>query len=266
MLHLKMALNRYRTNRAFSFVSGSTRNSDVRSHNVRSCSNNRYGKQNVLDTSYINDTARVRQRTNILGHNRMNITHQQNVSQEIAIGPQNGHGQNNGYANGAKPQNTSNERRNGANIQKKKEALANGNAAKQNGGLERDRQNGVAKQRPIVSVQNVVNRKMSFLKESGNKTYELVPDLRHLLRPTVMEDRREKKKPDYDAEDINGPYNFRQLLRPAEYLPTESLRKRKGGLVVNGAPIIKDRVPGKHVKRRAPLAPSQNKAVGAKAS
>jgi len=27
---------------------------------------------------------------------------------------------------------------------------------------------------------------------------------------------------------LTGPYNFKQLLRPTEYAPTESLRKRKG--------------------------------------
>ncbi|XP_075216273.1 myosin-IIIb-like isoform X1 [Lycorma delicatula] len=30
------------------------------------------------------------------------------------------------------------------------------------------------------------------------------------------------------SEDLSGPYNFRQLLRPTEHLPTESLRKRLG--------------------------------------
>lgn len=94
----------------------------------------------------------------------------------------------------------------------------------------------------------------------------IAANLRQLLRPTVTEKRQQEEsaKVEYDAEDINGPYNFRQLLRPTGYLPTESLRKRKGGLVSNGVPLPKDKVPEKHVKRRAPLAPSQNKLANGK--
>lgn len=94
--------------------------------------------------------------------------------------------------------------------------------------------------------------------------FHIAANLRQLLRPTVIEKRQESAKVEYDAEDINGPYNFRQLLRPTEYLPTESLRKRKGGLVSNGVPLPKDKVPEKHVKRRAPLAPTQNRLVNGK--
>ncbi|XP_034246808.1 myosin-IIIb-like [Thrips palmi] len=34
--------------------------------------------------------------------------------------------------------------------------------------------------------------------------------------------------PSGSNEDLRGPYDFRRLLRPTDYLPTESLRKRKG--------------------------------------
>ncbi|XP_015595858.1 myosin-IIIb isoform X2 [Cephus cinctus] len=86
-------------------------------------------------------------------------------------------------------------------------------------------------------------------------------DLRYLLRPTITQNRRESVKVEYDIEDINGPYNFRQLLRPAEYLPTESLRKRKGGIACNGIQLPKDKLSEKHVKRRAPLAPNLNQVL-----
>ena len=138
---------------------------------------------------------------------------------------------------------------------------------KENGNLEKGRQivldskNGM--NRSVVS-QNAVNGRFGVKKEVGKDSFGISADLRQLLRPTVVQKRPEIIKVDYDPEDINGPYNFRQLLRPAEYLPTESLRKRKGGLACNGVPMSKDKVPEKHVKRRAPLAPNQNKFVNAK--
>lgn len=100
--------------------------------------------------------------------------------------------------------------------------------------------------------------------ERQKDTFNIAANLRQFLRPTVIEKREESAKVEYEAEDINGPYNFRQLLRPTRYLPTESLRKRKGGLVSNGVPMPKDKVPEKHVKRRAPLAPTQNKVANGK--
>ncbi|XP_031788630.1 myosin-IIIb isoform X2 [Nasonia vitripennis] len=121
------------------------------------------------------------------------------------------------------------------------------------------------RQKPVVA-RNLVNSRPTLAVKSINETMGITPDLRKLLRPTVTKINEDKRKPSpvqqqqqpHDGEDINGPYNFRKLLRPAEYLPTESLRKRKGGLACNGAPIAKDKVPGKHVKRRAPLAPNVN--------
>ena len=116
-----------------------------------------------------------------------------------------------------------------------------------------DGKNGIDR---LVNCQNAINGRKELVKD----TFGISTDLRQILKPTVVQKRQEIFKIDYDPEDINGPYNFRQLLRPTEYLPTESLRKRKGGLACNGVSTSKDRdkVPEKHVKRRAPLAPNQN--------
>lgn len=114
----------------------------------------------------------------------------------------------------------------------------------------------------LVSCQNAINDRLAVeKKELGKDKYGIPVDLKQILRPAAVQKRQEIFKVNYDPEDINGPYNFRQLLRPAEYLPTESLRKRKGGLACNGVTPSKDKVPEKHVKRRAPLAPNQNKFV-----
>ncbi|XP_053973288.1 myosin-IIIb-like isoform X2 [Hylaeus volcanicus] len=139
--------------------------------------------------------------------------------------------------------------------------------AKENSDFEKGRRNGVDCKNGInrtVANQNAVSGRVCVRKELGKDTFGTPADLRQLLRPTIIQKRQEIIKVDYDPEDINGPYNFRQLLRPAEYLPTESLRKRKGGLACNGAPASKDKIPEKHVKRRAPLAPNQNKLVNMK--
>ncbi|XP_076621105.1 myosin-IIIb isoform X2 [Colletes latitarsis] len=139
--------------------------------------------------------------------------------------------------------------------------------AKENSDVEKNRQIRVDSKNGInrsVAGQNAVGGRVGMRKELGKDTFGIPGDLRQLLRPTVVQKRQEIIKVDYDPEDINGPYNFRQLLRPAEYLPTESLRKRKGGLACNGVPVSKDKIPEKHVKRRAPLAPNQNKLVNVK--
>lgn len=118
--------------------------------------------------------------------------------------------------------------------------------------------------RRFIDHDAVVNGRLGAKKDLGKDTFGIPVDLRQLLRPTVVQKQPEVIKVDYDPEDLNGPYNFRQLLRPAEYLPTESLRKRKGGQASNGVPVSKDKIPEKHVKRRAPLAPNQNKLVNVK--
>lgn len=128
------------------------------------------------------------------------------------------------------------------------------------------RQNGYPKNHQNnIDHKNDLNRlangKAINQEQFQNDTFNITTNLRQLLRPTVIEKRQESAKAEYDTEDINGPYNFRQLLRPTEYLPTESLRKRKGGIVSNGVSLPKDKVPEKHVKRRAPLAPTQNKSM-----
>ncbi|GAB1869950.1 non-specific serine/threonine protein kinase [Camponotus japonicus] len=131
---------------------------------------------------------------------------------------------------------------------------------KQNGYLTKNHENNVDHKNGINRLTNGKSDQEQLQKDN----FHTAANLRQLLRPTVIEKRQESAKVEYDAEDINGPYNFRQLLRPTEYLPTESLRKRKGGLVSNGVPLPKDKVPEKHVKRRAPLAPTQNRLVNGK--
>lgn len=131
---------------------------------------------------------------------------------------------------------------------------------KQNGYPTKNHENNVDHKNGINRLTNGKSDQEQLQKDN----FHTAANLRQLLRPTVIEKRQESAKVEYDAEDINGPYNFRQLLRPTEYLPTESLRKRKGGLVSNGVPLPKDKVPEKHVKRRAPLAPTQNRLVNGK--
>lgn len=132
---------------------------------------------------------------------------------------------------------------------------------KQNGCPTKNHENNVDHKNGI---NRLTNGKSTDQEQLQKDNFHIAANLRQLLRPTVIEKRQESAKVEYDAEDINGPYNFRQLLRPTEYLPTESLRKRKGGLVSNGVPLPKDKVPEKHVKRRAPLAPTQNRLVNGK--
>lgn len=154
---------------------------------------------------------------------------------------------------------------NGSTNNKKPEKTSERSSPKQNAQSSRNYRNNVDHKNGINRLTNgerSVNREMLRKEDSIN----IAANLRQLLRPTVTEKRQQEEsaKVEYDAEDINGPYNFRQLLRPTGYLPTESLRKRKGGLVSNGVPLPKDKVPEKHVKRRAPLAPSQNKLANGK--
>ncbi|KAG7210389.1 hypothetical protein KM043_011922 [Ampulex compressa] len=125
------------------------------------------------------------------------------------------------------------------------------------------RQNGKS-HRLGVDHKNGINRlaggqngKLTLRKDLGKDTFGIPANLRQLLKPTMIQKKQDGLKAEYDSEDIDGPYNFRQLLRPAEYLPTESLRKRKVGLMRNGVSVPKEKLPEKHVKRRAPLAPSK---------
>lgn len=136
-------------------------------------------------------------------------------------------------------------------------------SSKPNGYPIRNHQNNVDHKNGINRLSNG-NEKPTNLQLQKEDAFNIAANLRQLLKPTVIKKRQEISKAEYDTEDINGPYNFRQLLRPTGYLPTESLRKRKGGMVSNRVPLPKDKVPEKHVKRRAPLAPTQNKLVNGK--
>lgn len=236
----------------------STRNNKLRGDNMRPRSReNEHGKHNISQhASYINDTVGIRERRGIINCNGVNESgHQKNIPRNVLSD-----NNKNVYANGTNNHgNAINARKNVPSIVTK-EIITKGNGvAQQKMSFDGSRKNSfVNKQRSIVSVQNIVNgSKMAVVAEETGKTH--VPDLRYLLRPTVTQKRQENNKNDYDNEDINGPYNFRQLLRPAEYLPTESLRKRKGGFVINGGPLLRDKVAGKNVKRKAPPVPIQNK-------
>ncbi|PNF16208.1 hypothetical protein B7P43_G17806 [Cryptotermes secundus] len=74
---------------------------------------------------------------------------------------------------------------------------------------------------------------------SSSSPFSPASDLRRLLRstnqspeiPTREHSVKNSRGDDQAETDFNGPYNFRQLLRPTEHLPTESLRKRKGILM-----------------------------------
>lgn len=150
---------------------------------------------------------------------------------------------------------------NGLSSQNKSEKPSDRSDHKRNGYPMKNHQNNVDRKNGI---NRLANGKSTDQEQLQKDNFNTAANLRQLLRPTVVEKRQESSKVEYDAEDINGPYNFRQLLRPTGYLPTESLRKRKGGLVSNGVPLPKDKVPEKHVKRRAPLAPTQNRLVNGK--
>lgn len=133
------------------------------------------------------------------------------------------------------------------------------------------RVNGIenGKHRPVVG-HNIMNGNNAYNRASipvsgGKYPFESSPELRYLLRPNMDIDRpRVVPRSNDHSEDMSGPYNFRQLLRPAEYLPTESLRKRKGGISANGLLIPRQILPEKHVKRRAPLAPNNLRSANVK--
>lgn len=220
------------------------------------------GLRIVIDDRYANERQGTTNRQNLVNHNSINEHH-------ISI---------NGYSNRQTPHKMSNGvAKSQVNISSGLQCeLTNGSATS---GAEktpdRPKQNGhpaTKNHRSNVDHKNGINRLSDASEKPAEQkqlqkedTYNIAANLRQLLRPTVIEKRQEISKVEYDAEDINGPYNFRQLLRPTGYLPTESLRKRKGGgLVSNRVPLPKDKVPEKHVKRRAPLAPAQNKLVNGK--
>lgn len=74
------------------------------------------------------------------------------------------------------------------------------------------------------------NNKSSYLHNNNNgNNFNPASDLRRLLRQSSQSfESPTEDLPEINDNEINGPYNFRQLLRPTEHAPTESLRKRKG--------------------------------------
>lgn len=203
-------------------------------------------------------------------NNRYNANEQQNLP--------NGRNSVNNYDNRQKPYKISNS------VSKCQLNISNGSQSKltngmtNNNNLERipnrpsSKQNGY----PAKSYENSMNHKNGINRladKNGKSTdekqhqkdnFNIAVNPRQFLRPTKIEKRQESAKVECETEDINGPYNFRKFLRPTTYLPTESLRKRKSRLVSNGVPLPKDKVPEKHMKRRAPLAPTQNKVTNGK--
>lgn len=123
-------------------------------------------------------------------------------------------------------------------------------------GAERSSMNGLIarsnKEKSSVNLPTLGNDKYLSKESSNGVRYSLRPQVEGITVAQPVE----KLKIDYSNEDMNGPYNFRKFLRPAEYLPTESLRKRKGGLsALNGISITKQTQAENNFKRRAPLAP-----------
>ncbi|XP_067001655.2 myosin-IIIb isoform X2 [Anabrus simplex] len=95
--------------------------------------------------------------------------------------------------------------------------------------------NGNGKEETRPSVWNVRNSQQANNVTNDINAFNPASDLRRMLRQTSQSPESPVKKPMVitGGEDLSGPYNFRQLLRPTEHAPTESLRKRKG--VLNGS-------------------------------
>ncbi|XP_011146962.1 myosin-IIIb isoform X2 [Harpegnathos saltator] len=227
------------------------------------------GLRSVIDDRYNAANERQSDRATSNGQNLVNGYHNPINEHHTSV---------NGYGNRQTPHKAnSGVAKSQVNISSLPSELTNGsvttNGTEKTADRSSPRQNGhaVMNHQSNVDHKNGINRlseaseKLTDRKQLQKEdTFNIAANLRQLLRPTVIEKRQEITKVEYDTEDINGPYNFRQLLRPTGYLPTESLRKRKGELVSNRVPLPKDKVPEKHVKRRAPLAPTQNKLVNGK--
>nr|XP_012145788.1 PREDICTED: myosin-IIIb isoform X2 [Megachile rotundata] len=268
----------------------STRTNHVSNNKLRPAEGNPRRRQHPVDSSNINNPNGIRSRY-ILRYGDVN--ERQSNQRNPVNGHQNGFGHQNGLPN--HPFNLNNHHLNGRDSSRPTEPSTN----KINVPGYRNFtgcQNGLFINKMVVKDELIKPSRLNNRSNSNDRTRELQPakgvelknraedrinnrlnsqnvinrlarkeptDLRQVLRPTVIQ-KPEIFKVDYDPEDINGPYNFRQLLRPAEYLPTESLRKRKGGIACNGVSVAKDKLPEKHVKRRAPSAPNQNKIVHGK--
>ncbi|XP_020280531.1 myosin-IIIb-like isoform X2 [Pseudomyrmex gracilis] len=250
----------------------STRINDVYSNDLQS----RAAVQRATGTPHIHDPSGLRfaidDRHNVVNErqsavNGQNLVngHQNSVNEHSVNGYSNHqifYNVNNDVAkNQMKIVNTDQSELTNGSTHNKPERLSDRSNYKHNDYRMKNCQNNVNHKNGI---NRLANGKSPDQEELRKDTYNIAANLRQLLRPTVIEKRQENAKVERDAEDINGPYNFRQLLRPTGYLPTESLRKRKGGIVSNGVPLPKDKVPEKHVKRRAPLAPTQSKLANGK--
>jgi hypothetical protein len=80
----------------------------------------------------------------------------------------------------------------------------------------------------------------SSINNNSSSPFILASELRHLLRSNTHSPEtpiKDSGEDDQTDADLNGPYNFRQLLRPTEHLPTESLRKRKG-ILAGERPVV----------------------------
>jgi len=253
----------------------STRVNDLRSKNLQSHTSGQRatGSPHIHDSPGLQFTIDdrynvVNERHNVFnGQNLVNDHHNSINEYQISINNtsinnhQTPYKINNGIAKSQiKSLNTEQSKLNNELVKTKSEKTSSRSNHKQNGYPMKNQNNVDHKN----SINRLTNEKATDQEQLQNDTFNIATNLRQLLRPTVIEKRQESAKAEYDTEDINGPYNFRQLLRPTEYLPTESLRKRKGGIVSNGMPLPKDKIPEKHVKRRAPLAPNQNKLANAK--
>lgn len=223
------------------------------------------GLRLTIDNRYnaINERQNVFNGQNLVNGHHNSINEYQSIN-GTTINHQTPCKMNNGVAKSPiKNFNTEQSELNNGSVNNKSEKTSDRPNHKKNGYPMKNHQNNVDHKNGINRLANGKATNQGHL-QNNDETFNIATNLRQLLRPTVIEKRPESAKADYDTEDINGPYNFRQLLRPTEYLPTESLRKRKGGIVSNGVPLPKDKVPEKHVKRRAPLAPTQNKLGNAK--
>ncbi|PSN47190.1 hypothetical protein C0J52_07874 [Blattella germanica] len=92
---------------------------------------------------------------------------------------------------------------------------------------------------------------------NNNGPFSPASDLRRLLRSTSESPEGTNKVmvADQGESDLNGPYNFRQLLRPTAHPPTESLRKRKG-VVVGGVDGGRQNIMNKNAKPPSPVGDS----------
>lgn len=255
----------------------STRVNDLRSKNLQSHTNGQCatGSPHIHDPPGLRLTLddrcnTVNERQNVFNGQNLVNGHHNSVNEyhtsmnDTSINNQTSCKINNGVAKSQiKILNTEQFEVNNGLINKKSEKTSDRSNHKQNGYSMKSHQNNVDHKNGINRLANGKATNQGQL-TIQNDTFNIPTNLRQLLRPTVIEKRQERAKTEYDTEDINGPYNFRQLLRPTEYLPTESLRKRKGGIVSNEVPLPKDKILEKHVKRRAPLAPTQNKLGNAK--